>query len=110
MGNQGSLSASDKENLKKLGALTDVKDGSRKNARTQLKLDKETLRKEVQTSRKESLTDNTKIASSAERSSSLMPQKILSSNGMLEVSGKNVIKENSKWQTAQFMKNVPNYV
>ena len=109
--NEGSLSASDKENLKKLGALTGVKDGSRKNARTQLKLDKETLRKEVQTSRKESLTDNTKIASSAERSSSLMPQKILSSNGMLEVSGKNVIKQNSKWQrTKQFMKNVPNYV
>ena len=110
--NQGSLSASDKENLKKLGTLTGVKDRSREDARTKLRLDKEKLRKEVQTSRKESLTDTTKIASSAERSSSLMPQKILSANGRDEVSGaKNVFKENSKWQkTKQFMKNVPNYV
>ena len=110
--NQESLSDSDKEHLKKLGTLTGKKDRSRENARTQINIDKESLRKEVQTSRKESLTDGTKIASYAERSSSLMPQRISSANGRTEVSGiGNIAKMGIQWQkTYKFIKNVPDYV
>ena len=110
--NQESLSDSDKENLKKLGTLTGKKDGSRKDARKKINTDKESLRKEVQTSRKESLTDSSKIASSAERRSSLMPQRTSSANGRTEVSGiRNIVKMDIQWQTVvKFTKNVPDYV